>query len=382
MRARWLRTLALVGLSLTASLAPTTDPLQAHAAPAVAAMDPPVFCVLRGAVDGTSSAVSLVTVEGARTRVRDLGQVDHAQGSARRGAVMPNTEVAIVAVAEGTDRRSTYDSALFRVDDKASRRVLGGLAHAVAPVVSPSGVVLVARGVEGREPTVQESKRLVLRVDALTLDRVDLDTGVATTVWRGTGYQAFPAFIAARDGHEDLVFALIDPSGESLMSVEVTGGAPRTIASVVPFARDFSWDRAHDAIVFADLLTPYSPRWSVDTVPISGGSIRSFFDDLNDHLMPYSVAGEILISTTTGLADTGLGRVDESTRTARSLGAFGPGSDRIVASSADARWLLLTHTSRAARQVAVFDRAASRAVLPSLPGDEEIEPLGFVGAAR
>jgi hypothetical protein len=76
----------------------------------------------------------------------------------------------------------SYGSSLLRLEaGQAPVVLLGQVAGASRPVVSSSGRLFVARGRAG--PEVPRG----LRVDALRIDEVNLETGASTTVYEAVG---------------------------------------------------------------------------------------------------------------------------------------------------------------------------------------------------
>jgi hypothetical protein len=380
--------LALGGVGLFALVSSRTSTDRAHAAPAtpIVAAAPARLGVLYGPVDGETTTVGFATIDATGNGKLDaVGWLTHPPGSARRGAVMLDREVAFVVVAEPGDRRSSYANALYRVEKGTSTRLCGGIAKAATPIVTSTGRVIVARGADGPEPTDVESKQLLLRVDTLTIDDVDPASGNITTLWTGSGYQAFLGARVVSGGREEIVVSLAGRTGTSLVALDPATKSVRVLApSVPPWARDFSFDPTHGALVFADLVKPYDPTWNVLSLDLASLAIRPLYTTKNEHPMPFALpSGEIAISSDD---DHGLALVVSDKGQRNLLAPLGDGSDGATHASADGRWVAVRHTPVAQTnddppKVVAFDPVTSTLVPLALSARDEITPIGFVGGA-
>lgn len=344
--------------------APGAPPPAPRVAPA-----PPPIALLEGAPDGTESAV---VVRHGNARAATLGRVAHVEGSARRGVVLRGgVDPVVLVVAQERPSRgaSTYDSALYRVDARGVRRLVGGLTNASRPLVTAAGTVVVQRGEDGEERPLID-RQLRERRDALALDAVDPDTGAVRGVWRGEGQLAFLA--CALNGDSFAVYHLDDQTA-ALRVLDASTGAARTLREGLYLARDFSYDRAQDAVVFAQALSP--ARYQVAAVSLRDGATRPRWSAESDHLMPFALDdGRVALSLP---EDRGLAMLPTGGGAPRALAPLGAGSDAVL--DAQGAWIALRHTEIAREQAALVHLPSGAAV--ALDGDGLVrEVLGFVGA--
>lgn len=335
----------------------------------VAPAAPPPLALLEGAPDAPESAV---VVRHGNDRAAVLGRVAHVAGSARRGVVLRGgaDPVALVVAQERPARgASTYDSALYRVDARGTRRLLGGLTNASRPLVTAAGTVIVQRGADGEERPLID-RQLRERRDPLTLDAVDPDTGAVRTVWRGEGQLAFLA--CALNGDSFLAYHLDDQTA-ALRVLDASSGAVRTLREGLHLARDFSYDRARDAVVFAQATGPAGYR--VASLSLRDGSLRTLYAAQSDHLMPFALAdGRVALSLPD---DRGAGLLTAGSDTPRAVAPLGAGSDAVLAERAG--WIALRHTEIDRERTALMHLATG--AVTALDGDGVVrEVLGFVGA--
>ena len=368
--------LALGGLGLVALRTGREAPSSAHAAPTVpvALPKPARLGVLYGPIDGETTTIGFATIDATGNgKVDAVGWLTHPPGSARRGVAMADQEVAFVVVAEPGDRRSSYANALYRVEKGASKRLCGGIAKASTPIVTSGGRVVVARGIDGPEPNDLESKQLLLRVDALTIDDVDPVTGNITNLWTWSGYQAFLGARVVSAGREEIAVSLATRTGASLFALDPTTKGTRVLAAAVPpYARDFSFDPVRGAIVFADLVKPFDPTCNVLSLDLASLAIKPL----------YVTNNELAISSDD---DHGLAMVLPDKAQRMLLSPLGDGSDAATHASADGRWIALRHTPVSQNdddppKVVAFDPRTRTIVPLALSRRDEVTPIGFVGA--
>lgn len=297
----------------------------------------PSIVTFDGAHDAARSYVLVHTLGAERPPIR-LGELTHAAGSARRGVVarVRGRWSAFVVVAEQSPHAGTYNSALYRVDARGVARLAGGLANGSTPVVTELGDVVVERGTAGVMPT----SRGPLREDALEIATVDSETGATRAALRRRGQLAFVG--AALRGHEVLVYT-IDGASSAVLSLDVATGATRAIApQITTPVRDFSYDRANDAIVFARVG---AEGYEVATLSASSAAanVSVALRARSEHLMPLSLgAGRIVLDSPDG---RGLALID-ATGAVRVLSPLGTGIDRARCAYGD--WVAFEH--RASRR--------------------------------
>lgn len=292
-----------------------------------------MLVTLEGAQDSGRSTVLVRALGDQPSAPRRLADIAHAPGSARRGIVarIRGRWTALVVVAERNIHNGAYDSALYRVDARGAARLVGGLANASTPLVTEEGDVLVERGAAGVEP----SPRGPLREDTLELVAVDSESGATRVVHRTRGQLAHLA--AALRGREVLVYKIDGPSS-ALFSLDVGTGATRSILAAMPGpARDFSYDRARDAVTFARAHNGAYELVSIDHVS-AGPSLVTRLRAQSEHLMPLALgAGRVAFDSPEGL---GLAMIDER-GAPRLLAPLGAGIDR--ARFALGEWVAFEH---------------------------------------
>lgn len=360
----------------------------AHAGPASPPSPPSAvkLGVLHGAVDGSETTFSVADVGPGNglAPLTKIGSITHPPGSARRGVVARDGVTAFVTVAEEGDRHSSYANALVRIDGKGVAKLCGGVAKAQAPILTASGILLVARGVDGPEPSDAESQQLLLRDDALTIDAVDPATGSVRTLWRGDGYQAFLGAVTDV-GHEEVVVYLSTRTGASLFALDPTSGATRTLLpAIAPFARDFSWDAVHRQLVFVDLTAPKAQTWQVVAFDPTALAMRSVLTTTSDHAMPFALpSGEVALSSE---GDHGLATVAFGTGKYALIAPLGDGSDAVTHVSGDGRWSAIRHTPKVQAGddpplTVAWDAISGTVVRLDAPAHDEVTAIGFLSGA-
>lgn len=322
-----------------------------------------------GEVDGFVTEVAIATVDASKNlaAVRPLATVNHSKGSAIRGAALG--DVAFVVASEEAPRGTSYDGALYRIESGRVTRLCGSVFRASTPIVTKSGRVFVARGVDGQDPPAAEAQKLVLRTDQLTIDDVDPITGATRTVWKGTGYQAFLGAVTSRD---ELVVYHSTPSGASLFTLDPTTLATRA-AAVAPFARDFSFDKVHGAVVFANM----SPdgRHQVVSLDLASMSQKTLYNAAHDHPMPFALpSGDVALSSD---GDKGLAVLQAGQH--RLLSPLGDGDDQ--ATHTDGRWVAVRHQPKVSNDppmIVAWDPLSNKTQKLDVPSAHFVEPLGFV----
>ncbi|MFO0652142.1 MAG: hypothetical protein U0326_38340 [Polyangiales bacterium] len=343
---------------------------------------PPPVVLLEGAPDGTETRVVLrATSTGAQPRV--LGAVTHIAGSARRGTLSrtaSRTSVYVVAAERESRHGSTYESALWLVEDGSPpRRLVGGVTDASRAAVTARGAVVVQRGRDGEDPALVDHV-LRERVDALTLDVVDPANGAARTVWSGRGMIAFLA--AAMQGDEVLVYH-VHEGGAALFALDVVSGSTRPlIAQMDALARDFSYDAVHDEVAFVRASQRREGTWEVVTLPAHGParspeSLQTRWRATSDHLMPRMLRdGAIVISLPD---DRGLGVLRAFPQMPERVAPLGDGADEALGESDDGRWLALRHRAPNREVLGLYDRVSHRSIEVDRP-EVYTEFVGFTRA--
>jgi hypothetical protein len=337
--------------------------------PVTVAPPAPAVALLEGDPEGDESAVVLLR-DGLR---RELGRVPHAVGGARKGLVLrggDDPRVAVVAQAHPSRGASTYDSALYVVDARGARRLVGEVTNASRPLRTRQGALLVQRGADG-EPVSLTDHTLRERRDALHIDAVDPSTGEARAVWTGHGQIAFLA--CALEGDEVLLWHLDGPRAE-LLALDVARGVARRLRADLHLARDFTYDRERAEVVFAQAEGP--DAWAVRALSLRDLSLRTRWRAGSDHLMPAALGGgrlAVSLPDDRGLATLGATMADAPRRVA----PLGDGSDAVLDRHGD--WIALRH-SEMQREVVALVHLPTAASVPLGDDGRVRELLGFAEA--
>lgn len=318
-------TLVAGGITLvavaTADPAPPTRPTRPSAPPR-----PPVVVV---SADGD---VDLVEPGGA---TRSVGRVEVQPGASIRG-VTANRGRVFLDIDVRTKGDLSFAGALVAVrEGEPPRELARDVAHASTPAVLPDGRVLVSRGRPGR--TVDGASR----VDELTVDAVDPDTGAIETVARYEGYLLFIAGIL----DDEVLLYRVGVDGATIAAVSVADpahladpGRARVIATVAPFARDFSVDRIDKRLVYVGrverswALSLLDLRPGATGEPVTSTSMRGDFMAMIPRALPFADAeghAELLVTLDP--------RVGPTLRSGLEL-ELGPGSAHVADADASSGW--------------------------------------------
>ncbi|MDP3277033.1 MAG: hypothetical protein Q8Q09_17710 [Deltaproteobacteria bacterium] len=329
--------LCVIGLRAVAS----TDPVAASSGTASAESIPSVVTLEAGTTDD-EVRVRLRRFDQPQP-LRELGTIRMTPSSAWRGALYQNAGRSAVLVVGATLPLSStsYDSALFLVENGTSRTLVTGLAHASGPLVTERGVVLVQRGRDGQEPSFPATggQALAERVDSLEISAVDLSTGVTRSVWRGEGPLAYLA--TALHDNRVLIYHMA-PEGAYLRTLDTETRETTTVMGPMPaLARDFSYDKLRNEVTFVRAERVGSETYEIVTVALSNGASRVRLRSPNEHLMPRVLRdGEIAFSSAN---DQGLSLLRASDTEGHSLAPLGAGSDAVVAEDGRGAWLAVRH---------------------------------------
>lgn len=263
---------------------------------------------------GDSTALRFQPV-GSATLAPAAATFTHGDGSSVLGALVPGRRVVLATALVGRPRDESFGASLFRLEPGVPvRELVDRVAIATRAVVLESGRAFVQRGRPG-ELTDQG------RVDALTIDEVDVDSGKARTVYSAQG---FTTFLAGALGRELVVYE-VNASGAKLVAVHVDTLAVRTVVpSLAPLAFDFTVDAARRRVVFT-LGEPGVERWHVVAVDLATGALSTLADGPSVALVPAVLPdGRVAFAPGQGegLVFTGGGRA---------LPSQGPGYERLRA---------------------------------------------------
>lgn len=202
-------------------------------------------------------------VETGRPFPEPVAKFRHLADAAVQGALLPDGRVVVVADHD-TQGDGSFGSGLFLLEAGHEALLLcDGIAYGSRPLVTREGRVLVERGTPGTQTNT-------MRLDYLSIDEVDTDTGQLTTVWKGTGYIAFNAAVL----DNMLVIYHTGQFGARLISVDLDSHDERLIlSSLPPFASDFSITEKGD-LIFQNRAAYNSNLWLVERLNIHSGDLR------------------------------------------------------------------------------------------------------------
>ena len=329
-----------------------------------------------------TSELRVVAIDAKGTHETTLATIAHAPGAVLRGDVV-HGQAAFVVAADDERERALYDfgSTMWRVgaSDGTVKELARGLYHASRPLASKDGAVYVERGKAGAWPTLTEIKAGRLRVDALAIDAIDPQTGASRTVYTWSGYTLH---LAGEYGAELVVYR-VDSSGADLLAVDRASGRSRLVATLPPFARDFSIDEARGAVMMSNRDEKDAHLWVVARVDLASGGVTRLASERDDAPAPFALPGGAMAWTASGRRGLWLRASASSiaTRDARLLAPLGPGFDAVTHASTDATWITIAHVPLGD---GAYDACAAVHVASGTPvrltsRDERVEVLGFVG---
>lgn len=233
---------------------------------------------------------------GARQLAKPLALVSHLEDATALGATLPGSRTVLVTASAEPKKDLSFASWLWALEPGQPAKVLAkNLSISTRPLVTSQGRVFVQRGVAG-EAALGEP-----RVDALTIDEVDLRTGVLRTVYATKGFTTFLA--GEHDGR--LLVYVVAPTGASLVAVHPDALSVTVLSSDLGGpARDFvrSGDLLAYAFGDAELGT-----WRLATIDLSSGARVVRDGGVRDMArLPFFVRGQLGSLTAPGQALLGL----------------------------------------------------------------------------
>lgn len=171
------------------------------------------------------------------------------------GAVVPGTRQVLVVAATASQQDLSFASSLFLLEaGKPARLLADRIALSTRPLVTSEGRVFVQRGRAGEN-----------RIDALTIDEIDLRTGRSREV---LAFSGSTAFLAGNLGRELLVYR-VGPQGADLIAVHADAlGVRILIPKLAPLARDFVLTADGKALVYTQ-GEPSTGRWFIERLELA-----------------------------------------------------------------------------------------------------------------
>lgn len=358
-------TCGVLGLALAVTIAV----VRKDAAPSAQAADIVNPEVPKAALLATHPGAELTSVflvePGGTSILAPVTTFGHLPDATVRAVVIPG-KAEILATADVTPTRdASFNAALFYLRPHTPpMRLVDRVVHASRPLAMPSGRVFVSRGIAGNEVDGQ------MRVDALTIDEVNLATGATRMVHQMNGYLLF----LAGSWNGEIIVYRISTDKADLVAIDADTGKDRfLLQNLPPFARDFSVDPTHHAIVFQNRDETDSGTWVVDRVDINSGQRQRLFSSASMTMAPYALPrGGVLFNP----PGHGLTTLEGSLSLGGPLGA---GVDVIADASADGHYLAAAHTepSQFAVPFVVDTQRGAARVLPA-PANARVVVAGFV----
>ena len=277
---------------------------------------------------------------GATRLTAPVARLSHVANETVLGAVIPGTR-RIVAIAVTEPRKDlSFASGLFLLEANTPSRLLcDRVVLGSRPLVTAEGRVFVQRG------RATES-----RIDALTIDEVDLRTGRTREVLAFTG---FTTLLAGSLGRELLVYR-VGPGRADLVAVHTDAlGVRVLIPSMQPLARDFAL-AADSRSIFFTQGDSATGRWYLERLDLQTLALTRLAEGPTMALLPTPLPdGRVAFAPAqgAGLQDLAGSTVLEST---------GPGFERVRA----------------------FTQKKIAVGLHEIPGDFPLPLGGFAAPAR
>lgn len=358
-------TCGALGIALAIALAAVHE----DAAPSAQAADIAVSEAPRAALLATHPGAELTSVFFVDTRGNaDLAPVatfGHLPDATVRAVVIPGKNE-IVATADTTPTQdASFNASLFYLRAHSpSERLVDRVVHASTPLVTSAGRVFVSRGEPGKYVDGQ------MRIDALTIDEIDLAMGKPRTVYQSNGYLLF---LAGALGEEIVLYRIV-PGQADIIAIDPNTGKDRFILkNLPPFARDFSIDPSSQTLVFQNRHETDSGTWVVDRVDMKTGKNQRLFAGSSMTLAPFALPrGGVLFNP----PGHGLSALDGHFAIS---GPLGTGVDVVAAVTANGRYLGALHTLPSAFAVpfVVDTQSGATRILPA-PANTRVVFAGFV----
>ncbi len=290
----------------------------------------------------------------------------HGHGNLR-AQVVGSTAWVVANTPGRSGRNNSFDGELLRLDPKNGtvKPLCASVAHASRPLVTEDSRVFVSRGTAGPWPKQPER----MRTDQLSIDEVDLTNGQLRTVISYHGYLAH----LAGAWQDELLIYRVGPHRADVIAVQRDTGAVRTLlATIPPFARDFSVDSSRSALVYRGRDETDRRSWTVELLDLPTGTQHRLFTGASFTLAPAVWPNGDVAYNPQGRGLRLLGR-SEPWRS-----PLGAGVDVLRAVSRDGRFVALLHTvaSRLAEAFVLDRDTGAQLRLPGF-GRSRIAIAGF-----
>lgn len=339
--------------------------------PSAFAQDPPALRAATVAIvatpkDARVSSLYLVRTDH-KSALAPVATFDHVKGAAVRASVAPDGTTFVVADTHGF-RDASFAASLIALVPGSARRVLADrVVHASRALVTNTGRVFVARGDAGTEGAFPGA----LRVDALSIDEIDVATGGARTVHAFEGYVTF---LAGALGDEIFVYR-VGPDKAELIAVKPDMPASvRVVIPELPLARDFSIDEARGSLVYTARDKNAAGAWVVERASLATGARTRLHEGTSMSVAPHAASGAGVLWNPGGVGGLAMLGVAADT-----IGPLGAGVDLITADAPDLGLVAGVHTEQGKLPVPfVLDVASMRAAALDFPSGTRVTVAGFL----
>jgi len=356
---------AIASLALLGTLVAHEAPGAALASDVIGTFGPEV-ALLATRPSGTTTSLYL-TRPGDPSAPAPVATFSHLEGAVVRGTTVPGTDTVLAVADTSPARDASFAASIFRIAPHEPPALLcDRVVHASRPLVTASGKVFVSRGTAGPELAGGS-----LRIDALTIDEVDRDTGATSTMHAFSGYLTF----LAGSFRDEVLLYRVGPGGADIVAFDATSGTLRVVlASVPPYARDFSVDEARGMLWFEDRHETDSRRWVVDRVDLVSGARTRIHESASMSLAPHAWPGGGVALNPDGRS--GLALLGTTLDVRHPLGG---GVDLALAESAGGAYVAFLHTLPSRLPVPfTVDTATGEASRIATPDGTRVTIAGFV----
>jgi hypothetical protein len=352
-----------LGLSVEPSAA---QPPPSDGTPAPPALGPAPAVALIATMPGADLSRLYVVGPGQALPPATL-EFHHLPGGSVRAEVWSQAPVVLATARTTPGRDRSFDGGLYRLDPATGvKQLCTNLTHASRPLITPTGRVFVSRGTAGPPPASGGS----LRVDELTIDEVDPQSGAVTTVHKSAGYLVHLA--GWHDGR--LLLYRLGPTLADLVALSPqTGKIEILLPALPPFARDFSVDPKASRLVYRNRHQSDARRWVVDTLDLTTRAQNRLYEGESFSLAPHVWPGGAVAFNPKRQGLRLQGTKDPI------ASPMGPGVDLIRSVSETERFVAALHTVQGRLPVPfVMDRHSGAMERLTTPSGSRVAIAGFV----
>jgi hypothetical protein len=216
--------------------------------------------------------------------VNSLARIEHAANAVVRGDATPDL-ASIYVVADEVP--GDFGAVLHRVSSTAPlTRLAEHVVHAARPMVDGSARVFIEVGSQGTqtEPAQVDVNPARLRTDHLEIWAFAAGSNVHTVV---TSFDGYALHLAGYTDSGPIVYRVGAERAE-IVVFDLNAKRERILATVPPFARDFSSDGRH--LVYSNRHADSDTQWNIDQLDLRSGVITALTATTGDAMTPYRLA--------------------------------------------------------------------------------------------